>query len=313
MLRKGFVIILSLLILTPALLLEDTASGEEAETILFYEIFPFGSHEGVSLFNYGTKDVDLRGWSITDGEGTLTFVKSIIIAPGTRLTIAKTIDADDWFSGRDRVIAIDDSRIEKKGSFILADAGDDVYLYRNGVLIDAVCYGNKQIETGWKGDPVRISSNKYLLRIGSNDTDTLADWILTKPGLTNRTFDPELYFDAMVTPFSFPESCGIPIFRELESAEKEILISIYLLTNVQLVALLCELASEGVTVRILLEGDVLGYDITTELTLMRSIVDAGGEVYLINDPIPGNYERFSYFHNKYAVIDGKKVIITYEN
>ena len=313
MLRKGYVIILSLLFLTPALLLEDTSSGDEAETILFYEIFPFGTHEGVSLFNYGTKDVDLRGWSVTDGEGTLTFTKSIIIPPGTRLTIAKTIDADDWFSGRDRVIAISDSRIEKKGSFILADAGDDVYLYRNGVLIDAVCYGNKLADVGWIGDPVRISSNKYLLRIGSNDTDTLADWILTKPGLTNYAFDPELYFDAMVTPFSFPESGGIPIFRELESAEQEVLISIYLLTNVQLVALLCDLASDGVAVRILLEGDALGQDITTELTLMRSIVDAGGEVYLINDPIPGNFERFSYFHNKYAVIDGKKVIVTSEN
>ena len=314
MIKIRYAILLSLLILTPALFFEDTASGGEAETILFYEIYPYGSHEGVSLFNYGPSGVDLKGWSISDGEGTLTFVKSISVAPGTRLTIAKTIDADDWFSGRDHVIAINDNRIEKKGSFILADVGDDVYLYRNGVLIDAVCYGNKRIETGWTGDPVHLPSNKYLLRIGSNDTDTLEDWIATKPGLTNHTFDPELFFDARVTPFSFPESCGAPIFKELENAEQEVLISIYLLTNVQLVALLCELASEkDVTVRILLEGDVLGYDITTELTLMRSIVDAGGEVYLINDPIPGNYERFSFFHNKYAVIDGRKVIVTSEN
>ena len=314
MLRLGCAIILSLLILAPALLFEGTVSGEEAETVLFYEVYPFGSHEGVSLFNYGSKDVDLKGWSVSDGEGTLTFVKSITVAPGARLTIAKTIAADDWFSGRDHVIALDDSHIEKKGSFILADAGDDVYLYRNGALVDAVCYGNKQIDTGWKGDPVRLPSNKYLLRVGSNDTDTLADWISTKPGLTNHTFDPELYFDAKVTPFSFPESGGIPIYRELENAEQEVLISIYLLTSVQLVALLCDLASgKGVTVRILLEGNVLGYDMATELTLMRSIVDAGGEVYLINDKIPGNYERFTYVHNKYAVIDGREVIVTSEN
>ncbi|MCL2296263.1 MAG: phospholipase D-like domain-containing protein [Methanomassiliicoccaceae archaeon] len=314
MFRIGYAILFLFILLAAPVLSEDTASGGETENILFYEVYPFGDHEGISLFNYGSKDTNLKGWSVSDGEGTLTFVKDIYVKSGTRLTVAKTIGADDWFSGRDRTIAFDDKSIERKGSFILANTGDDVYLYRSGATVDAVCYGNKRTEVGWKGDPADLPSNRYLLRIGSSDTDTLSDWVSTKPGLTNRTFDPELFFDAKVTPFSFPESRGIPIFKELESAEHEILISMYLLTNVQLAALLCESASEkNVTVRILLEGDVLGYDMTTELTLMRSIVDAGGEVYLINDQVPGNYERFSFFHNKYAVIDGKKMIVTSEN
>jgi phosphatidylserine/phosphatidylglycerophosphate/cardiolipin synthase-like enzyme len=169
------------------------------------------------------------------------------------------------------------------------------------------------MDMGWEGDPVGLPANKYLLRIGSNDTDSFKDWISTKPGLTNRSFNPELFFDASVVPFSFPESAGTPIFRELEKAKNEVLISIYILSNVQLVALLCDLSSNGVAVRILLEGDVLEYNMSSELTLMKSIVDSGGEVYLINDPAPGNYERFSYFHNKYAVIDGKKLIVTSEN
>ena len=314
MFRAGCAVLLLLLIMVPALVHENTVSAAEAEKIMLYEVHPFGSYEGVSLFNYGSGGVDLKGWSISDGEGTLTFVKDIYIASETRLTIVKEIGEEDWFSGRDHVITINDDHIQKKGSFILADAGDDISLYRNGVLVDAVCYGNKPMDAGWTGNPVKLPSNKYILRIGSIDTDSLLDWISTKPGLTNRTFDSELYFDAKVTPFSFPESQGIPILKELESAENEVLISMYLLTSVQLAALLCELASErGVTVRILLEGDVLGNDMTTELTLMRSITDAGGEVYLINDPIPGNFERFSYFHNKYAVIDAREVIVTSEN
>ncbi|MDR0509426.1 MAG: phospholipase D-like domain-containing protein [Candidatus Methanoplasma sp.] len=314
MFRKRYVILLTFIIFAVPLLFEDTASGEETGSILFYEIYPFGDHEGISLFNYGQKDMNLKGWSVSDGEGTLTFVKDVLMAPGTRLTVTKAIGTDDWFSGRDRTVAFSDDSIERKGSFILANTGDDVSLIRSGEVMDAVCYGNKKTETGWKGEPADLPSNKYLLRIGSDDTDTLSDWVSTKPGLTNRTFDPELYFDAKVTPFSFPESQGVPILRELESAEHEILISMYLLTSVQLAALLCESASErGVSVRILLEGDVLGHDMTTELTLMRSVVDAGGEVYLINDQVPGNYERFSFFHNKYAVIDGKKAIVTSEN
>ncbi|AIZ56613.1 cardiolipin synthase [Candidatus Methanoplasma termitum] len=310
--RTSIVIFLSLIIIFPVMASGDSSS-ETAEKVLLYEINPFGNYEGLSLFNYGDGDVDLKGWSISDGEGTLTFISGIKIASGARLTLVKAVGADDWFSGRGNTTTFGDERIQKKGSFILANTGDDISLYRNGILRDAVCYGEKHMEIGWSGDPVPLPTNKYVLRIGSNDTDTAADWIYTKPGLTNHSFDPELYFDSVVSPFSFPESQGTPIFKEIENADREILIANYLLTNVNLVALLCGLSAKGVKVRILLDGAPLGNDISTELTLMRSLVDAGAEVYLIDDPVAGNYERYAYFHNKYAVIDGKKVIVTSEN
>ena len=303
---------LSFIILFPAIMSVDSESAG-TENVLLYEVDPFGDCEGFSVFNYGADDVDLKGWSVSDGEGTLTFVKSLLMEPGTRLTVAKAIDTDHWFTGRGNTITFDDERIQKKGSFILANTGDDVYLYRDGVLRDSVCYGNKLTELDWFGEPVSLPSNRYLLRIGSNDTDTADDWISTKPGLTNNVFDPELYFDSIVKPFSFPESNGIPIFKEIENAEEEVLIANYLLTSVQLVALLCELSEKGVRICILLDGAPLGSDISTELTLMRSLTDAGAEVRLIDDTVSGNYERYSYFHNKYAVIDSKKVVVTSEN
>ncbi|MCL1811752.1 MAG: phospholipase D-like domain-containing protein [Methanomassiliicoccaceae archaeon] len=307
-------IAISFLLLSPILFIGDASSGDDTENILLYEVQPYGSYEGVSIFNYGSAEVNLKGWSLTDREGTLAIVKDLRIGPGTRLTFVKAIDPNDWFSGRESVIAFNDGRIQKSGSFILADAGDDVYLYRGNVLIDAVCYGNKTADAGWIGDPVKMPSGKYLLRTGPNDTDSLSDWVSTKPGVTNYFFDPDLFFDADVTPFSFPESGGAPIFKEMEKAEKEILISIYLLSSVQLVALLCDLAENGVSVRVLIEGDMLGDNgFGTELTLMRSLVDAGGEVCLINDPVPGNFERYTYVHNKYAVIDERTVILTSEN
>ena len=304
---------LALLLLVPPLLLTGGgSSGEGAGGVLLFEVQPFGAHEGVSLFNYGPTDVDLGGWSVTDGEGTLFFAEGLRIGPRERLTIAKSVDAEDWFSGRDGTVAFDDARITKKGSFILADAGDDVYLYRGETLIDAVCYGNKAADEGWAGDPVRLTSGRYLLRAGPADTDTSADWISTKPGLTNIAFDPGLRFDAVVTPFSFPESEGGPILKAIEGAQREVLISIYILTSVRLVALLCDLSAKGVRVCVLVEGNVLGYDISSELALMRSLVDAGGEAYLINDPASSN-RRFSYLHNKYAVIDSGTVVVTSEN
>ena len=313
MVKINHLILIFFLCLSPVLLTDGPSSGEGAGGVLFSEVNPYGGYEGMSVFNYGPAGVNLKGWSVSDGEGTLTFIKDIRIESGSRLTLAKAVSKDDWFSGRDSVITFTDPRIEKKGTVALADAGDDLYLYNGTKLVDSVCYGGKQTEQGWKGDPVKLSSGKYLLRISSADTDTLADWILTKPGLTNDLFDPERFFDAAVEPFSFPESEGAPILRALEKAEKEVLISLYLMTSVDLTALLCDLASRGVTVRVLLEGSVLGMDLSAELALMGALAASGGDVCMINDPAPKNFERFSYFHNKYAVIDQKTVIITSEN
>ena len=291
----------------------DDADGSFADDIKIIEVNPFGNYEGISLFNYGDNVINLRGWSLSDGEGTITFTKDIHIHPSDRMTIVNETGGD-WFSSRDNTFAIGTEGIEKKGSYILSNTGDDIYLINNGNVIDAVCYGNKTANEGWIGDPVSMPSGKYILRISSKDTDSASDWISTKPCLTNHTFDPDLVFDAVVTPFAFPESDGDLIFRMIEDAEEEVLISMYIMTSVDLVALLCDIIeNKGIKVSILLEGDVLGYDISTELTLMKRIVDSGGEVHLINDPIPGNFERYSYVHNKYAVIDGKNVIITSEN
>jgi phosphatidylserine/phosphatidylglycerophosphate/cardiolipin synthase-like enzyme len=300
----------------------DGSEAASEDFIKFYEVYPVTKYEGVSLFNYGSSAVNLKGYEITDGEGTLTINSDLTLAPSARITFAADISADDWFSGRSNVYSITDKNVitQSGKTYTLADTGDDLYLYKDGKLLDAVSYGDKVPTSGWTGvslSKVTATSGKYLLRIGVVDTDSAEDWIVTSRGLTNHQFDPTLIFDAKVTPFVFPDSKGEQIYRTFENAKSEILISIYQLTNVNLVALLCQLesrtGSDHVDVTITLEGAVLGADLSTELTLMKSIVDAGGEVWLINDSKSGNYERFSYFHNKYAVIDDKKVIITSEN
>jgi hypothetical protein len=305
----------------------DGSEAASEDFIKIYEVNPAGDYEGISLFNYGTSTVNLKGFIITDDdgdnkEGTIQFKSDLTIAPSSRITISKAISEDDWFSNRDNVYAITNTAIftQVKSNYTLADAGDDIYLYKDGKLLDAVSYGNVTASPGWSGDSlpsVTKSSGKYLLRIGVVDTDTAKDWIVTSFGLTNHPFDPSLKFDAIVTPFIFPDSKGEQIYRTFENAKSEIVISIYQLTNINLVALLCQLESrtgaDHVDVRITLEGAVLGADLTSELALMKALVDAGGEVRLINDSVSGNYERYSYFHNKYAVVDDAIVIITSEN
>ncbi|MDR3075456.1 MAG: lamin tail domain-containing protein, partial [Candidatus Methanoplasma sp.] len=270
--RVVVVSFLFLFLLAPIIPASEGSSDRESTKVLISEVNPFGDGEGISLFNYGRTDVNLKGWEISDGEGHLVFAKNLYLGPDSRLTVVKSVCEGDWFSGRDGVITFSDDRIQKKGSFILANTGDDIYVHNGDFLVDSMCYGNKTSEIGWVGEPADISSNRYLLRTGPEDTDSSADWTCTKPGITNHVFDPDRRYDSLVTPFSFPESQGIPIFTELEKAEREVLISMYLLTSTNLAALLCELSSDkNISVQILLEGSVLGYDMGSELMLMRSI------------------------------------------
>jgi len=314
--RKASVLIIISLCIFSIPLLADPSDGGSENLIRIYEVDPYGD-EGFSLYNYGSTDVDLCGMKVTDGEGTISFTKSLIVAPRSRLTVVIGDADDNWFSSRDCVFRINTNGITKTGSFILNNSGDEVILSSDSTFIDSVCYGNKTIALGWSGAPVPISSNSYILRTGILDTDTSNDWIKTKPGLTNREFNPDDPMDCIVMPFTFPESEGIPIYRAIEQADDEVLISIYQLTSKNLVGLLIDLeertGDEHVDVKIIIEGDPLNYDMSTELSLMGSIVMSGGEVWTINTPESGNYERFSFFHNKYAIIDRENVIITSEN
>lgn len=316
--RKGYIIILLTAVLFMAVPVCDSPADAAGGTDLvrIQGLNPFGSDEWVSLHNYGYGKADLKGYSISDMEGELRFTETFIMEPFSEVRIAAKPQQDGG-TGTPGTCYPGSNGIVRSGSYIMADAGDDVYLFRGEVLMDAVCYGSVSAKDGWSGDPVHISSGKHIERTGISDTDSSADWISTKPGFTDLPFSPDTSFRSFVTPFTFPESNGEPVYRELEAADREIRISIYQMTSLNIVSLLCKLESgtgaDHVDVIVTLEGNPLGYDMSRELSMMKSLADAGGEIRIINDPLPENYERYSFFHNKYAIIDDSKVIITSEN
>ena len=266
--------------------------------------------EGFTLSNPGGSDIDLRGYSVTDGEGTLTFVSSCILHPGGSLTVAKT-SGTCWFDSRPGTVTYPSELIAKNRSFILADSGDELSLMNGSVLADSVCYGRSSGTDGWYGEPVDTSSGRYLLRIGG-DTGRAADWISTKPGWINESADALPSFQAEVGLFTFPESRGIPVMESIAGACSTIDISIYLITSTELISLLCQKSESGVRVRVLAEGFPLGTDLSKEISLLRSLQDSGGEVRFINSTGFGD-DRYNYLHNKYAVIDGSVTVMTSEN
>ncbi len=315
-------IILVLALAVCPLIYAIECTAEVGNEILISEVQSKGA-EGFSLYNIGTIDIDLKGFYLSDGEGNVSFTKSLMLAHCSQITISFDINSDQTFLNRPddphlTVFQVGTNGIVAQSKFKPADAGDDLYLYNiKNKLLDSVCWGNK-IADNWSGKSNdKPTDDKYLVRCSFIDTNTSADWRLTRPGMTDRDFG--IVFNADVTPFTFPECHGIEIYNALESAEHEVLISIYQITSMETISLLCLLAHKGVEVTILLEGSPLGSRDSTNLerTLMKSLVDSGGTVILINDSrsndLKGPGDRFMYVHTKYAVIDGMTTIITSEN
>lgn len=322
-LKKALALLAVLIVAIVPVCMTDSTDADAPDGLLIQQVNP-KECEGVAVHNYGSTAVDMKDYIIADmpqtkgSEGTLTFIESIIVSPGETLVLASERKDGNFFSNQDNVRIYgnkSDPSILKSNAFNLANSGDDVYLFKNGEIIDAVIYGSvEEIENKpkWNGPSINLSYNLPLERYNGKDTDSATDWAIV--GTKHYEFDPSLRYDATVTPFLFPESGGIPILQQLQAAEKSICIEMYQLMNANVYALLCEKASSGVTVSLLLEGDSLdggNYEpIIDNLPYLKKLSDLGADIRIIGHT---SYDRFDFVHAKFAVIDGDITIITSEN
>lgn len=322
-LRKTLVclaVVIMLVCTVPAVADGDSYATDGADGVLLYEVSPRGDVEGVSIYNYGNSTVNLKGYSFTDGlsgrEGTVTINSDIRLASGEFVVFADKDDIDNYFINDRNVILYgkDSAQATEDGSFNLADSGDQVYLKDpSGKVIDAVYYGSSDTdEEYWFGPTVSLNGNYYIQRTTGQDTDSADDWFSHIPGRTDYAFDPNMRFDATVTPFLFPDSGGIPIFDAISQAQESVYICIYIMENTNMYALLQDLLEKGVEVTILIEGSPVGGMTSSEQEKLNTISDCGADVRIINYS-GADSGRYNYVHAKYAVIDGETVVLTSEN
>lgn len=323
-LKKALALLAVLIVVIVPVCLTDSADADAPDGLLIQQVNP-KECEGVAVHNYGSTAVDMKDYTIADKpqttgskEGTLIFTESIIVQPGETLVLASERKDGNFFSNQDNVRIYSgedaDPAIVKSKNFSLANGGDDVYLFKNGEIVDAVMYGfviEIEKKPGWNGPSVNLKYDLPLERYNGKDTNSAADWAIV--GTTHYEFNPNLKYDATVTPFLFPESGGIPILQQLQAAERSICIEMYQLMNANVYALLCEKASSGVIVSLLLSGDSVanGYDpIVDNLPYLKKLSDLGADIRIISGT---SYDRFDFVHAKYAVIDGDTTIVTSEN
>lgn len=300
----------------------DSADGAgEADGLLLYEVNPY-DREGVSVYNYGTTAVDLRDYIISDypepgsSEGYIHFEESIIVQPDSFVVIATDSGDSNHFVDREGVTVhyIGSDGVTEEKDFALKNSGDDVYLIRDGKIIDAVCYGKIVIDdpSVWASDnSFSDEEDTFFQRHGTYDTDSEEDWFNYIFGQTQYWFDPDYKINATVTPFLFPDSGGIPVYDAVASATESLYINVYIISNKNICGLILDMMreNENLDVDILIEGTpVEGYvqNVESLVTLARN----GADVRMIGT---GDDARFVQDHAKYAIVDMEKVVVTSEN
>ena len=165
--------------------------------------------------------------------------------------------------------------------FPLSASGDRIELRRNGTAVDVVAYDRAPEGHRWR-----------------------AAWGEWRPrGYEPRS--PRPTADAAVTPFVLPDSPGVPV-EPLRNADDRLFVAGYTLTSERVAEALVAAADRGVRVRVLLEGSPVGGFSTRSAALLDRLTAAGVEVRILD----GEVERFRFHHPKYAVADGRAVVLT---
>ncbi|QKG92972.1 phospholipase [Halorubrum salinarum] len=221
-------------------------------------------------------------WSLSDGhhEAEIPANASGVVAlsmdpaNATPLLADETAAPGNGGTGDPTLRALDDH-------FPLAASGDRIELRRNGTAVAVVAYDRAPEGHRWR-----------------------ADWREWRP----RGYDPrspKSTADAAVTPFVLPDSPGMPV-EPLRAADERLFVAGYTLTSERVADALVAAADRGVRVRVLLEGSPVGGFPARSAALIDRLTAAGVAVRILD----GEVERFRFHHPKYAVADGRAVVLT---
>ncbi|MHA1974825.1 MAG: lamin tail domain-containing protein, partial [Candidatus Hodarchaeales archaeon] len=141
-------------------------------TVLISEVYydAIGSDskgEWLELYNYGSFEVDLSGWILTDNLASWTIPDGTIIQPGEYLVIARSASGFYKLYGFYPDVA--------GLSLFLGNRGDQLILKDNsGIEIDFVAWEN--YVSGW--DIYCVTGSSLARKDVTTDTDTVNDWVV---------------------------------------------------------------------------------------------------------------------------------------
>jgi len=247
----------------------------DAKSVSIAAVYPdpvAGGDRGEFVVLSVPPDTALGEYRLTDGDGTATLPN----ATATGRVVASTAPNHTRRFTDSRVVGLD-------GHLALANGGDRIRLLRGDRTVDSVRY-SEAIE----GDLGVVNGSVVRWRpLGATDRP-----VLSAPG-------------GEVRAFALPDAPGAPL-GPIRSADERVLLAGYTLSSTRVADALLDARRRGATVRVLLEGEPVGERTAAEARTLDRLTDAGVSVRLVSGP----RARYSYHHAKYAVADGRAVVLT---
>lgn len=316
-----------LLLVLPAVL-SPLAAGQPATAPLLITGFAVDlpgaeADDAVEVTNVGAQAVDLAHWTLSDGEGMISWPSGTALAAGGSITVAGNATAWLEAGGPMPDFSIldhpDIPQVGQDGPFLLARDGDAITLSRNGSLVDVVVYGDAEAAPGWAGPAVDLVGSPFLRwygRTGTDgplaDTDSAADWHRPKREYVGASDHPSpaIAVAGGLLAYVAPDESRAVVRALLATANHSVRMNVYELLDTQIAEDLAAKAAAGVDVRVLLDESPVGmepWERRARDGLAAALVADGAHVHL------STHERFAFNHAKYILVDGVRTLVQTEN
>ena len=312
--------------------------------LLFDGLLPYEPDEAFALVNVRAAPLMLDGWSVSDGTRVLT-LPPLNLPPGREVWCAREATAFVRVMGflpaceYGRDTHPDVPNAQGRGIRFTNRGGTLILYTPEGRIADALVYKTGPVpSTAWRGAPLTptpgfAQEGQILYRKWSEtaslplpDTNTPRDWAqdptdlrrgrrVRYPGWGWETFrQPAVTREFTTAVLGVTPDTGTSLLAQwLSEAQERIDIAVYTFTSREIADVLARRAAAGVRVRVLVDGNPVGGLPPETLPLLAELVRQGVAVGLLaTDPTTGT-RRYRYMHAKYAVVDGRWLIISTEN
>ncbi|MFK7801841.1 MAG: lamin tail domain-containing protein [Anaerolineae bacterium] len=308
--------------------------------------------EAVQIINMDNEPVDLSGWGFSDDSGNLaklTFPAGVEIAAGDRLWITRNgAEFELQFGFRPNFEQANslDGLEQMIGSWPgFSNAGDEVILSdQSGQVVDALVYESSKdtsLASGgeWIGDPLEFYSvgakaGQIFFRkldqhsgLPIDDTNSAENWgqdvsdpisgrQVQYPGWEmERYFRPYVVTEnATLEVVIAPDNAFDSISALFSGAKNSILIETHTFESHDLLTHLKLAAERGVDVKVLLEGGPPGGIDDAQRWNCHQLKIAGGNCFVMqNNSDEKIFDRYTFLHAKFMIIDSKFGVIGSDN
>jgi len=239
----------------------------------------------------------LAGWTVSDGEGTLSFPAGSFSAG--EIIVARSAGAYNSIHGTFPDYEILESgttpNVLQSGRFQMANTGDELSILLQGQIVQTVSWPNE------------LAASNGLVHVYTNGV-----WDERVYKIGQSRFSPETFTADSVTLFVSPDSSYSAVTGVIRNSTDTLLISMYEFTHPEIAREIVSAVDRGVDVTLLLEGGPVGGISDEQKGVMNYLTENGVSVSTIESE--GNLPaRYRYLHAKYIVADDYVTVVLSEN